>query len=71
MAASKRVYERPTIVDLGSITDHTYCDPAVRPFKGGGYIVHCDKHNEWSGGTGENKGTCTCTNPNRDANDDD
>lgn len=56
-------YESPVIVDLGSIADHTFtCDDGWPP-KGGGPIAHCDKHNEWSGGSGEDKGTCDCPNP--------
>ena len=68
MAGSKRRYEQPTIVDLGSIADHTFtCDADGWPPKGGGIVAHCDKFNEWSGGSGEegspNEGTCNCENP--------
>lgn len=64
MDASRKPYEPPAIADLGSIADHTFtCSADGFPPKGGGPIAHCDKHDEWSGGTGEDKGTCGCPNP--------
>lgn len=45
-------YEQPTVVDLGSISGHTYF-PVGAPghFKGGGDPQHLDMHCEWSGGS--------------------
>lgn len=44
-------YERPEVVDLGSISDHTFFAGNSGNIKGGGDPQHCDTHNEWSGGS--------------------
>jgi len=62
MKALRKPYEPPTIIDLGSIADHTFtCSDDGWPPKGGiPPDAHCDKHQEWSGGTGEDLAVCSC-----------
>lgn len=44
-------YEKPTVVDLGSISEHTWLAGNSNNCKGGGDPQHLDKFCEWSGGT--------------------
>jgi hypothetical protein len=48
------VYEKPTVIELGSIAQNTWYAGGSGNCKGGGEIQHLDMHNEWSGGSDAN-----------------
>lgn len=50
-------YEKPAVIDLGSIADHTWTLPGGN-VKGGGDIVHLDRHCEFSGCTSATDPDC-------------
>lgn len=57
-------YERPVVVDLGSIAKHTWEAGASNNLKGGiPPDAHIDMHCEWSGGSGMDWPTCPTTAP--------
>lgn len=50
-------YEKPAVIDLGSIADHTWTTPGGNP-KGGGDITHLDTFCEFSGCTSADSPDC-------------
>jgi hypothetical protein len=51
-------YEKPSVLDLGTITDHTFLAGNSGNEKGGGPIQHLDNFCEWSGGTDPDSDQC-------------
>lgn len=56
-------YEQPSVMDLGSISGHTYFPTPGGQVKGGGDPQHLDMFCEWSGGSDAD----LCASPHPDA----